>query len=386
MPDAPAITPVAEGTVPWPEEAAREYVARGWWRGRALGTELWSAVGAPARRARATAAIAGFIVLNDVTMRDWQYRTTQWLQGKTFEATTPIGPVLVTPDELPGGVRPALRLTAAVDGETVQKADTSDLVFDPVTLVLYVSVIMTLRPGDVIATGTPGGVGHARKPPRYQAAGMTLTTEIGGIGRLGERRGGAVTARRWMDDGTRLFLGTLADLGDGDLDRATTLPGWTGRHIVAHVHYNARALGRLVQWAATGTENRMYASPEQRAREIEAGAALPAAELRDLVRRSADGLAAALDDLPEDAWQATVVTAQGRTVPATEIPWMRAREVCVHAVDLGAGITFGGLPADFTAALLADVVRKRAGAGEGPGLAARLTGRAPAAPKLAAWL
>ena len=149
--------------------------------------ELAVVVGGTVRRAgaaEAEAAIAGFTVLNDVTMRDWQYRTTQWLQGKTFEATTPIGPVLVTPDELPGGVRPALQLTAAVDGETVQKADTSDLVFDPVALVRYVSVIMTLRPGDVIATGTPGGVGHARKPPRYLAAGMTLTTEIGGIGRL----------------------------------------------------------------------------------------------------------------------------------------------------------------------------------------------------------
>jgi acylpyruvate hydrolase len=149
--------------------------------------ELAVVVGGTVRRAgaaEAEAAIAGFTVLNDVTMRDWQYRTTQWLQGKTFEATTPIGPVLVTPDELPGGVRPALQLTAAVDGETVQKADTSDLVFDPVALVRYVSVIMTLRPGDVIATGTPGGVGHARKPPRYLAAGMTLTTEIEGIGRL----------------------------------------------------------------------------------------------------------------------------------------------------------------------------------------------------------
>ena len=149
--------------------------------------ELAVVVGGTVRRAgaaEAEAAIAGFTVLNDVTMRDWQYRTTQWLQGKTFEATTPIGPVLVTPDELPGGVRPALSLTAAVDGETVQEADTSDLVFDPVALVRYVSVIMTLRPGDVIATGTPGGVGHARKPPRYLAAGMTLTTEIGGIGRL----------------------------------------------------------------------------------------------------------------------------------------------------------------------------------------------------------
>ncbi|MCW3815851.1 fumarylacetoacetate hydrolase family protein [Micromonospora sp. DR5-3] len=149
--------------------------------------ELAVVIGRPVRRAdeqAAADAIAGFTVCNDVTMRDWQFRTKEWLQGKTFEATTPLGPVLVTPDELPGGVRPALTLTAAVDGETVQKADTSDLVFDPVALVRYASTIMTLRPGDVIATGTPGGVGHARKPPRYLADGTTLVTEIQGIGRL----------------------------------------------------------------------------------------------------------------------------------------------------------------------------------------------------------
>jgi acylpyruvate hydrolase len=149
--------------------------------------ELAVVIGRAVRRAdekEACAAIAGFCVLNDVTMRDWQYRTTQWLQGKSFEATTPVGPALVTPDELPGGIRPALAITGGVDGETVQKADTSDLVFDPVALVRYISAIMTLRPGDLIATGTPGGVGHARKPPRYLTAGMTLTTEIEGIGRL----------------------------------------------------------------------------------------------------------------------------------------------------------------------------------------------------------
>jgi acylpyruvate hydrolase len=130
----------------------------------------------------AEAAIAGFAVLNDVTMRDWQYRTLQWLQGKTFEATTPFGPQLVTPDELPGGVRPAVDLSCAVDGETVQAANTSDLVFDPVALVAYISQIITLNPGDVIATGTPGGVGHARKPPRYLTDGAVLTTEIEGLG------------------------------------------------------------------------------------------------------------------------------------------------------------------------------------------------------------
>jgi acylpyruvate hydrolase len=149
--------------------------------------ELAVVIGAPVRRADeagAEAAIAGFAVLNDVTMRDWQYRSVQWLQGKTFEASTPFGPVLVTPDELPGGVRPRLGIRCEVDGETVQSSDTADLVFDPVALVRYISRIVTLNPGDVIATGTPGGVGHARTPPRYLTDGSVLVTEIDGIGRL----------------------------------------------------------------------------------------------------------------------------------------------------------------------------------------------------------
>lgn len=152
--------------------------------------ELVVVVGRTVRRAdEATAAeaIAGFTVMNDITMRDWQYRTKQWLQGKTFEGTTPVGPVLVTPDELPGGVAPALTLSASVNGEQVQKADTADLVFPPVELVRYASSIMTLRPGDLIATGTPGGVGHARKPARYVGDGDVVVTEIEHIGRLTNR-------------------------------------------------------------------------------------------------------------------------------------------------------------------------------------------------------
>jgi acylpyruvate hydrolase len=142
--------------------------------------ELAVVIGAPVRNAtpdEARAAIAGYTVLNDVTARDWQNRTLQWLQGKTFEATTPIGPWLVTPDEDPGG-----ELRCEVDGEPVQKADTGDLVFGPVELVSYISTIVTLVPGDVIATGTPGGVGHARKPPRYLGDGAVVTTRIAGIG------------------------------------------------------------------------------------------------------------------------------------------------------------------------------------------------------------
>ncbi|MBP2472302.1 acylpyruvate hydrolase [Crossiella equi] len=149
--------------------------------------ELAVVIGSPVRRAdedQAAKAIAGFTVLNDVTMRDWQFRTREWLQGKTFEATTPLGPVLVTPDELPGGVRPELAIRCTVNGEVVQEANTGDLVFDPVTLVRYLSTILTLHPGDVIATGTPGGVGHARTPPRYLADGDVLGTEIEHLGQL----------------------------------------------------------------------------------------------------------------------------------------------------------------------------------------------------------
>lgn len=149
--------------------------------------ELVVVVGSVVRHAgeaEAADAIAGFTVMNDVTVRDWQYRTTQWLQGKTFEATTPLGPHLVTPDELPGGVAPDLEIGAAVNGDMVQRASTSDLVFGPIALVRYLSTILTLRPGDVIATGTPGGVGHARTPPRYLAAGDVLSTSVQGIGEL----------------------------------------------------------------------------------------------------------------------------------------------------------------------------------------------------------
>jgi acylpyruvate hydrolase len=147
--------------------------------------ELAVIMGAPVRRARgddAERAIAGFAVLNDVTCRDWQFRTREWLQGKNWEATTPLGPYLVTPDELPGRVRPALEISTRIDGETVQKDTTGDLLFGPVDLVEYVSTMVTLRPGDVIATGTPGGVGHARRPPRYLQPGQVVTTAVAGLG------------------------------------------------------------------------------------------------------------------------------------------------------------------------------------------------------------
>ncbi len=145
--------------------------------------ELGVVVGAPVRRAsteEAAAAIAGFTVVNDVSMRDWQWRTAQWLQGKMFEASTPVGPWLVTGDEVDGAAD--LAIGCEVDGVVMQSSRTSDLLFGPAELVAYVSRITTVRPGDVIATGTPGGVGAARSPKVFLAPGQVLRTVIEGIG------------------------------------------------------------------------------------------------------------------------------------------------------------------------------------------------------------
>jgi acylpyruvate hydrolase len=152
--------------------------------------ELAIVIGKPARRVKgadAAAAIAGFTVLNDVSARDWQTRTSEYLQGKMWDRSTPVGPYLVTPDELPGGTAPALRLQLIVDGETMQDDSTADLLFGPVALVEYISTIIRLNPGDIIATGTPGGVGAGRKPPRFLVGGELVTTRIEGIGELVNR-------------------------------------------------------------------------------------------------------------------------------------------------------------------------------------------------------
>lgn len=172
----------------------------------------------------------------------------------------------------------------------------------------------------------------------------------------------------WMREGTELFLKALESLDDEALAAQGTLPGWTGAHVVAHVAANADALGNLVHWARTGKETPMYSSPEQRGADIETGSTRPATELRVWATLSAARLADALDSLSPAQWVHQVRTAQGRTVPATEIPWMRSREVMVHAVDLGGVVTFADLPAGFDAALLDDTTAKRSAGADGPAL------------------
>lgn len=198
---------------------------------------------------------------------------------------------------------------------------------------------------------------------------------------------------RWAEHGAKLVHEALAGLDAAAFAAPSGLPGWTRRHVAAHLAANADAVGNLVHWAASGEPTPMYSSPEQRSADIEAGSARPGDELVAWFDASAARLADAMAALTPTQWAAEVVTAQGRTVPASETPWMRSREVMVHAVDLGTGTTFAHLPADFLEALVEDVVAKR---GDVPEIdapldqrAAWLTGRPhdlTDVPGLPAWL
>jgi 2-keto-4-pentenoate hydratase/2-oxohepta-3-ene-1,7-dioic acid hydratase in catechol pathway len=134
-------------------------------------------------KARALDYVAGYTCFNDATVRDFQRRSSQWTMGKNFDRTGALGPLIVTPDELPPGAS-GLRICLRVNGEIRQDSNTAEMVFDVATLISLLSEVMTLEPGDVIATGTPAGVGYARKPPRFLKPGDVCEVEIEGIGRL----------------------------------------------------------------------------------------------------------------------------------------------------------------------------------------------------------
>jgi len=136
-------------------------------------------------RARAAEAIAGWVVLNDVSVRDWQLRVPTWTMGKSFDTHGPMGPWIVTADEL--GDPHALRLRTWVNGELRQDSSTAQLIFDSFALVEHLSTAFTLEPGDVVATGTPGGVGMAMSPPRFLVPGDVVRVEIERIGHIENR-------------------------------------------------------------------------------------------------------------------------------------------------------------------------------------------------------
>ena len=147
------VLPSVSNAVDWEAELG-VVIGRRVWRGDA---------------ATGAGAIAGYTVVNDISMRDWQNRTTEFLQGKTFDASTPVGPYLVTGDEI--GDAADLEVRCEVDGVTMQSGRTSDMLFEPAVVVSYISQFAALVPGDLISTGTPSGVGAGRKPPVFLAPG-----------------------------------------------------------------------------------------------------------------------------------------------------------------------------------------------------------------------
>jgi acylpyruvate hydrolase len=150
--------------------------------------ELAFVIGRPVRRASGAAAleaVAGYTVANDISMRDYQYRTAQWLPGKNWAASTPLGPFLVTPDEV--GDPHQLDIWLELNGERMQSANTRRFIFNVPTLVATISEFIPLAPGDVVLTGTPSGVGYRRDPKVLLREGDRVTVEIERVGRLENR-------------------------------------------------------------------------------------------------------------------------------------------------------------------------------------------------------
>jgi 2-keto-4-pentenoate hydratase/2-oxohepta-3-ene-1,7-dioic acid hydratase in catechol pathway len=134
-------------------------------------------------KADALSHVAAYSLFNDASVRDYQFKSPQWTVGKNFDASGAFGPELVTADELPEGAR-GLRLHTVLNGQTVQDASTSDMIFDIATQISLMSEAMTLMPGDVIVTGTPSGVGIGRKPPLWMKHGDVCTVSVEGVGSL----------------------------------------------------------------------------------------------------------------------------------------------------------------------------------------------------------
>jgi 2-keto-4-pentenoate hydratase/2-oxohepta-3-ene-1,7-dioic acid hydratase in catechol pathway len=148
--------------------------------------ELAVVIGKPGRRIprdQALSHVAGYSIFNDATIRDFQLRTPQWTMGKNFDGTGAFGPWLVTPDAVPAGAS-GLRIQGRLNGQVMQESRTDKLIFGVAALIELISVAMSLERGDVIITGTPGGVGAARKPPIFMKAGDVFEVEIEGLGTL----------------------------------------------------------------------------------------------------------------------------------------------------------------------------------------------------------
>ena len=204
----------------------------------------------------------------------------------------------------------------------------------------------------------------------------------------------------WAGDGAAHLRGLMTRMGEEAFAAPSALPGWSRAHVLTHVARNADALINLLTWARTGVRTPAYAGREQRDADIEAGARRAPGAIRDDVVESSDRLAQVVRQMPKASWSAQVQNAQGRDLVAVDIPWLRAREMWIHAVDLDVGASFADMPAPMVTELLTDVTATMAQKPDCPALHlvatdgaewtvgavdAALTVRGPA-PELAAWL
>jgi maleylpyruvate isomerase len=161
----------------------------------------------------------------------------------------------------------------------------------------------------------------------------------------------------WAGDGAAHLRGLMSRMGDDAFAAPSALPGWSRAHVLTHIARNADAMINLLTWARTGIETPAYASTEARDADIAAGATRSPAEIRADVEESSDRLAVVAREMPEEAWSATVRTRQGWDLPAVDVPWWRAREMWIHAVDLDVGASVADMPPPMLAEVVDDVVR-----------------------------
>lgn len=177
-----------------------------------------------------------------------------------------------------------------------------------------------------------------------------------------------ITAREWVHHGTALCRQGIDALSDRDFAEPSMLPGWTRAHVIAHISLNARAHLNLVRWASTGIETPMYISMEQRAADIERDSQLSPAALRQEFHDSALAWEQGFNAVVDTAWDAQVKSAQGLPMKLSMVPWLRSREVMIHALDLGSTITWADIPDEYSALLIDNIVKDRDRRSEGRAL------------------
>jgi 2-keto-4-pentenoate hydratase/2-oxohepta-3-ene-1,7-dioic acid hydratase in catechol pathway len=204
-------------------------------------------------REHAMQHVFGFTVINDLSARDLQYKHQQWFKGKGLDGSCPMGPYIVTPDELPESLH--MPIGCKVNGEVKQEANTGQLMFDILTIIADLSAGMTLEPGDVISTGTPDGVGHFRKPPEYLSERDVVETYVEGVGSMRNRvaslHRAEVVATYNRDRDYLLHILSLVQTEHYDLP--TVNEGWTVRDLIAHLSAAAVGTGLSMQRQLEGT-------------------------------------------------------------------------------------------------------------------------------------